>query len=134
MKIESELFTTHVQVKEIIDFLAIPVNIEKILPPDRIQSFESDDTQCNFKIQGGINISLVFVQQTNSSVSYKSGEKSPFPFELTAHIEEIPDGSSGQLIFIGDTSPFISMMAKGPLTALFNDMGKNLIDLIEKSK
>ena len=134
MKIESELFTTHVQVKEIIDFLAIPVNIEKILPPDRIQSFESDDIQCNFKIQGGINISLVFVQQTNSSVSYKSGEKSPFPFELTAHIEEIPDGSSGQLIFIGDTSPFISMMAKGPLTALFNDMGKNLIDLIEKSK
>lgn len=134
MKIESELFTTHVQVKEIIDFLAIPVNIEKILPPDRIQSFESDDTQCNFKIQGGINISLVFVQQTNSSVRYKSGEKSPFPFELTAHIEEIPDGSSGQLIFIGDTSPFISMMAKGPLTALFNDMGRNLIDLIEKSK
>ena len=134
MKIESELFTTHVQVKEIIDFLAIPVNIEKILPPDRIHSFESDDIQCNFKIQGGINISLVFVQQTNSSVSYKSGEKSPFPFELTAHIEEIPDGSSGQLIFIGDTSPFISMMAKGPLTALFNDMGKNLIDLIEKSK
>lgn len=134
MKIESELFTTHVQVKEIIDFLAIPVNIEKILPPDRIQSFESDDTQCNFKIQGGINISLVFVQQTNSSVSYKSGEKSPFPFELTAHIEEIPDGASGQLIFIGDTSPFISMMAKGPLTALFNDMGRNLIKLIEKSK
>jgi hypothetical protein len=134
MKIESELFTTHVQVKEIIDFLAIPVNLEKILPPDRIQSFESYDTQCNFKIQGGINISLVFVQQTNSSVRYKSGEKSPFPFELTAHIEEIPDGSSGQLIFIGDTSPFISMMAKGPLTALFNDMGRNLIDLIEKSK
>jgi hypothetical protein len=134
MKIESELFTTHVQVKEIIDFLAIPVNLEKILPPDRIQSFESDDTQCNFKIQGGINISLVFVQQTNSSVRYKSGEKSPFPFELTAQIEEIPDGSSGQLIFIGDTSPFISMMAKGPLTALFNDMGRNLIDLIEKSK
>lgn len=134
MKIESELFTTHVQVKEIIDFLAIPVNIEKILPPDRIQSFESDETQCNFKIQGGINISLVFVQQTNSSVRYKSGEKSPFPFELTAHIEEILDGSSGQLIFVGDTSPFISMMAKGPLTALFNDMGKNLIDLIEKSK
>lgn len=134
MKIESELFTTHVQVKEIIDFLSIPVNIEKILPPDRIQSFESDDTQCNFKIQGGINISLVFVKQTNSSVSYKSGEKSPFPFELTAHIEEIPDGTSGQLIFIGDTSPFISMMAKGPLTALFNDMGRNLIKLIEKSK
>ncbi len=134
MKIESELFTTHVQVKEIIDFLAIPVNIEKILPPDRIQSFESDDTQCNFKIQGGINISLVFVQQTISSVSYKSGEKSPFPFELTAHIVEIPDGTSGQLIFIGDTSPFISMMAKGPLTALFNDMGRNLIELIEKSK
>lgn len=134
MKIESELFTTHVQVKEIIDFLAIPVNIEKILPPDRIQSFESDETQCNFKIQGGITISLVFVQQTNSSVRYKSGEKSPFPFELTAHIEEILDGSSGQLIFVGDTSPFISMMAKGPLTALFNDMGRNLIDLIEKSK
>ena len=134
MKIESELFTTHVQVKEIIDFLAIPVNIEKILPPDRIHSFESDDIQCNFKIQGGINISLVFVQQTNSSVSYKSGEKSPFPFELTAHIEEIPEGSKGQLIFNGDTSPFIAMMAKGPLTALFNDMGRNLIDLIEKSK
>lgn len=134
MKIESELFTTHVQAKEIIDFLAIPVNIEKILPPDRIQSFESDETQCNFKIQGGITISLVFVQQTNSSVRYKSGEKSPFPFELTAHIEEILDGSSGQLIFVGDTSPFISMMAKGPLTALFNDMGRNLIDLIEKSK
>jgi hypothetical protein len=134
MKIESEQFTTHIPVKTLIDFLAIPLNIEKILPSDRIQSFESDEAQCNFKIQGGINISLVFVHQTNSSVSYKSGEKSPFPFELTAHIEEIPEGSRGQLIFNGDTSPFIAMMAKGPLTALFNDMGRNLIDLIEKSK
>lgn len=134
MKIESALFTTYVPVKEIIDFLSIPSNIEKILPPDRIQSFESDETQCNFKVQGGINISLVFVHQTNTSVHYKSGVKSPFPFELTAHIKEIPDGSSGQLIFIGDTTPFISMMAKGPLTALFNDMGTNLLHLIEKSK
>jgi hypothetical protein len=114
-----------------LSFLSIPKNLEKLLPTERIQEFNSDEKQCSFKVQGGIIISLVFNERTSSSVSYRSGTHSPFPFDLFVSVEEIEQTCSGQLVFKGEASPFIAMMAKGPLTALFNDMGENLIKVFK---
>jgi hypothetical protein len=108
-------------------YLSLPSNLEKILPSERIDAFESDQDQCSFTIQGGFTISLVFVSRSEVGVRYKSGVNSPFPFELKIDMEPLDNQCTGKLEFQGEISPFIAMMAKGPLTALFNDMGKNLV-------
>lgn len=127
MHIISDQFTVNTNCEAILRFLSTPSNLEKILPTERIENFEADHAQCSFKIQGGIKISLVFVSRSTESVQYKSGENSPFPFELKVNTESLNDLCTGRLTFYGETTPFIAMMAKGPLTALFNDMGKSLV-------
>ncbi len=127
MHILSNQFTVNSTCDIILGYLSLPSNLEKILPAERIHAFEADQTQCSFKIQGGITISLVFVSRSEFGVRYKSGVNSPFPFELKIDTEPLDNQCTGKLEFQGETPPFIAMMAKGPLTALFNDMGKNLV-------
>lgn len=131
MQIESKQFTVAASSDQVLSFLAVPKNLEKLLPAERIQEFQADEKQCSFKAQGGIIIRLIFKEQTHSSVSYSSGANSPFPFDLFISVEEIEQTCSGKLVFNGDASPLIAMIAKGPLTALFNDMGENLVKLFK---
>jgi carbon monoxide dehydrogenase subunit G len=131
MQIESKQFTVASSSDHVLSFLAVPENLEKLLPAERIQEFSADEKQCSFKAQGGIIISLVFNERTSSSVSYRSGTNSPFPFSLLISVEENDQKCTGQLSFKGEASPFIAMMAKGPLTALFNDMGENLVKVFK---
>jgi hypothetical protein len=131
MQIESKQFIIASGSNQVLSYLSVPENLEKLLPAERIQEFNSDEKQCSFKVQGGIIISLVFNERTSSSVSYCSGTHSPFPFNLLVSVEEIEQTCSGQLVFKGEASPFIAMMAKGPLTALFNDMGENLMNVFK---
>jgi len=127
MHILSNQFTVNSTCDNMLAYLSLPSNLEKILPSERIHAFEADQDQCSFTIQGGITISLVFVSRSEVGVRYKSGVNSPFPFELKIDMEPLDNQCTGKLEFQGETSPFIAMMAKGPLTALFNDMGKNLV-------
>ena len=131
MQIESKQFTVSSSSDHVLSFLAVPENLKKLLPAERIQEFSADEKQCSFKAQGGIIISLVFNEMTASSVSYSSGTNSPFPFNLLISVEENNQVCTGQLLFKGEASPFIAMMAKGPLTALFNDMGENLVKVFK---
>lgn len=127
MHILSNQFTVNSTCDNMLGYLSLPSNLEKILPSERIDAFEADQDQCSFTIQGGFTISLVFVSRSEVGVRYKSGVNSPFPFELKIDMEPFDNQCTGKLEFQGETSPFIAMMAKGPLTALFNDMGKNLV-------
>jgi len=127
MHILSNQFTVNSTCDNMLAYLSLPSNLEKILPSERIHAFEADQDQCSFTIQGGFTISLVFVSRSEVGVKYKSGVNSPFPFELKIDMEPLDNQCTGKLEFQGETSPFIAMMAKGPLTALFNDMGKNLV-------
>jgi hypothetical protein len=56
----------------------------------------------------------------------KSGEKSPFPFTLTIHIDEVDGKSSGYIAFDGEVNMFLKMMVEKPLTNLFNYMSNKL--------
>ena len=88
MQIESKQFTVSSSSDHVLSFLAVPENLKKLLPAERIQEFSADEKQCSFKAQGGIIISLVFNERTASSVSYSSGTNSPFPFNLLISVEE----------------------------------------------
>lgn len=131
MQIVSNSFTVSSGSEQVLDLLSIPRNIALLLPTDRIQEFNADESHCSFKAQGGINISLVFKERKASSVSYCSGANSPFPFDLLVSIDEHEGKCTGHLLFNGEASPFIAMIAKGPLTALFNDMGENLVKVFK---
>jgi hypothetical protein len=56
----------------------------------------------------------------------KSGEKSPFPFNLTIHIDTVGDKANGHIVFDGEVNMFLKMMVEKPLTNLFNYMSNKL--------
>ena len=127
MKLISQEVEVGTEPKAVLDFISSPVNIEKLLPSDKISDFVFDDQICSFKVQGGITISLVQAgREGNEKVFLKSGEKSPFPFELTIHAQPIPSGSKGWIEFNGEVNAFLKMMVEKPLGALFNYMSNKM--------
>lgn len=123
MKIESQRVEVNAAPKEIFEFLSETKNIEELLPQDNIKEFVSDENSCAFKVQGGITISLVQDQLVpHERIEMKSGEKSPFPFDLTIFIELIDGKTVGYLTFDGEVNSFLKMMVQKPLTNLFNYM------------
>jgi carbon monoxide dehydrogenase subunit G len=129
MTIDSDKVTVNATSEEIFNFLADAKNINELLPQDNIKDFESTATSCSFKVQGGITITLEQKELIPfSAIKMKSGEKSPFPFDLTIHISEQGAGSEGYIAFEGDVNPFLKMMVQKPLTNLFNYMSKRMQD------
>lgn len=108
------------------DFLSDPKNLILLLPSDKVSEFESTDSDCSFKAQGGISIHLVFARKETHSIHYQSGAGSPFAFHLTVHLEEQNPHCSGHLVFEGKVNGFLKMMIEKPLQSLFNEMGLKL--------
>jgi carbon monoxide dehydrogenase subunit G len=109
------------------DFLSIPSNLEHLLPMDKVKDFKSDDKTCSFKVQGGFVISLVQDGTDEDKVFLKSGEKSPFPFQLTIFLKEKNTNETEVHIeFDGEVNAFLKMMVEKPLMSLFNYMSNKL--------
>lgn len=125
-----ELTSNQVSVKaskeEIISFLSISENLWLILPQDKISDFKADKESCSFKVQGGITISLVQNGNEDNKLFLKSGEKTPFPFNLTIHLIENGSLTDGHIHFDGEVNAFLKMMVEKPLSALFNYMSEKL--------
>ena len=127
MKLLSEKVEIGASSNKVLDFIEIPSNIKFLLPIDKISDFKSDENSCSFKVQGGITISLVNNgRDGDNKLFLKSGEKSPFPFELTIYTESIDCKSIGYIEFNGELNSFLIMMVEKPLSALFNYMSKKL--------
>jgi carbon monoxide dehydrogenase subunit G len=123
--------STHVSVpatnEQVADFLQDAQNLIHLLPQDQISDWNATVEQCSFKVQGGVVISLVESgREGTSKIFLKSGAKSPFPFQLTVHLEENGQETKGYLVFNGEVNVFLKMMVEKPLTALFNMMSENL--------
>lgn len=127
MIINSTEVTINAQPQTIADFLSDARNLVHLLPQDKISDFKADESECSFKVQGGVIISLVQNgRQENEKIFLKSGEKSPFPFILTININEENNGSKGNIDFDGEVNMFLKMMVEKPLTNLFNYMSEKL--------
>jgi carbon monoxide dehydrogenase subunit G len=127
MEIQSQKSVVNASKEEVYNFLSNAANIEALLPSKNIEDFQATETACSFKVQGGFTISL---EQSNlvpnEQIGMKSGEKSPFPFELTVHIEEENGETVGYLLFNGKVNKMMQMMVKKPLTNLFDYMSHKL--------
>ena len=127
MIIESTKVTVNQSIGNIFTFLKDSNNILNLLPQDKISDWKSDETSCSFKVQGGVIISLIQDgQEGDSKLFLKSGEKSPFPFRLTIHLDQIDGSTEGFIHFDGEVNMFLKMMVEKPLTNLFNYMSNKL--------
>lgn len=132
MKIDSEKTIINATVEEVFNYLSNAENIGNLLPKDGVKDFKGEQTQCSFKVQGGITISLIQTELVaNDQIKMKSGEKSPFPFELTIHLQQREGSTEGYIAFDGEVNAFLSMMVKTPLTNLFNYMSHKLKTVFE---
>ena len=125
-----ELKSIQVSVKasraDIISFLSNSENLWLILPQDKISDFKASMESCSFKVQGGITISLIQNGHEENKLFLKSGEKTPFPFNLTIHLTENSSLTDGYIHFDGEVNAFLKMMVEKPLSALFNYMSEKL--------
>lgn len=109
-------------------FLTDSTNLLNILPQDKISDWRATNTECSFKVQGGITISL---NQNGGEglekVFMKSGSNTPFPFKLTLFVNKIDENTTeGYIEFDGEVNMFLKMMVEKPLTNLFNYMSEKL--------
>ena len=127
MTIDSTKVQVNSSQEEICAFLKDSNNLIHLLPQDNISDFKSTVEECSFKVQGGVIISLIQDgQEGDSKLFLKSGEKSPFPFKLTIHLDQIDGSTEGYIHFDGEVNMFLKMMVEKPLTNLFNYMSNKL--------
>lgn len=128
MKIESEKTIVNAPIEKVFNFLTDAQNIEQLLPKDEVKEFKATEKECSFKVQGGVIITLVQEKlEPHSAIKMKSGEKSPFPFDLTINLEGKEEQKTlGYILFDGEVNAFLQMMVKKPLTNLFNFMSNEL--------
>lgn len=126
MKIQSTTVVVDSSKSEIITFLSNAENLWLILPQEKITDFKANQSECSFKVQGGIIISLAENGHDSNNLFLKSGEKTPFPFTLTVFLEEQNGKTQGYLLFDGEVKPFLKLLVEKPLTALFNYMSEKL--------
>ncbi len=127
MKIDSNKVNVNADQAVVAAFLKDARNIEHLLPKDQFSDWKATEQECSFKVQGGVIISLIQDgSEDNAKIFMRSGEKSPFPFQLTIHIQPIENGVEGYISFDGEVNVFLRMMVEKPLTALFNIMSDNL--------
>ena len=127
MKIESTKVDVNANAATIYSFLKDANNLVHLLPKDNISDFKSSESECSFKVQGGVTITLVQNGgEEPNKLFLKSGEKSPFPFNLTIHINEGAETTNGFIAFDGEVNMFLKMMVEKPLTNLFNYMSNKL--------
>lgn len=122
MKILSQEVEIHATTNQVLEFISISSNIEKLLPQDKISDFKFDENSCSFKVQGGIIISLIQSGRDENKLYLTSGQKSPFPFKLTIHTFTTNEGCKGFIEFNGEVNAFLKMLVEKPLSALFNYM------------
>jgi hypothetical protein len=126
MELKSNQVSVRASKEEIISFLSNSENLWLILPQDKITDFKATLESCSFKVQGGITISLDQNGHDENKLYLKSGEKTPFPFNLTVHLSDNGSFTDGFIQFDGEVNAFLKMMVEKPLAALFNYMSEHL--------
>lgn len=132
MKIDSNKSVVNAPIADVYKFLINTENLGELLPKDEVKDFKGTEKDCSFKVQGGITISLIQSDLSeNKEIRMVSGEKSPFPFKLTVHLNDLDGKTEGHIAFDGEVNAFLKMMVKKPLTNLFNHMSNELKEVFE---
>lgn len=128
LKIKSKEVSVKKDRKLVFNYLCDLNNFKELLPQDKISNWESKEDYCSFKVQNTATIDIQFKEAKEFNLIHLvSGDKSPFPFTLDIHLDEIEDGTFGYQMFDGKVNPFLKLMVEKPLTNLFNYIADRLV-------
>ncbi len=100
-------------------------NLEGLLPSDKVKDFKGTADEVSFKIQGGIEIRLTRTTEAFEGDSLRlQGGGAPFTFHLDLKVVEASTGARASVVCEADLNPFLKMMAKKPLEALFQHIAE----------
>ncbi len=131
--IKSNTVTVDKPANEVFNFLKDLNNLEKLMPHDRIEDWQSDTDHCRFKIKGlaGIGMKLDgFVE--NKQIKLVSDGKNPFPFVLTIHFDGDGNKCHSFFEFDGQMNMFLKTMVEKPLKNFFNMLAEKLPSAMEE--
>ncbi len=126
MVIQSTSVSVQASITSVRAFLSDAQNISFLLPQDKISEFQATSEQCSFKAQGGILINLLFDEQNDQIVRYRSGAGSPFSFSLSISLQNEGESCIGQVTFDGQVNGFMKVLIEKPLKSLFEQMSIQL--------
>lgn len=134
MKIESKAVVVNAPREEVFDYITNLDNFQHLLPEDRISNWEGRQDYCKFQVKGTATIDLQLHEaKRNENVVLKSGESSPFPFELHVFLSDDPRGTKVYQVCEAQVNPFLKMMVEKPLSNLFDYIADRLVEVKSKS-
>ena len=103
------------------------------LMPEQVENWQSTTNTCSFTVKGMADLAMRIGEHTPSSfIAYDSEGKSPFPFQLTFHINRMDDSSSEVHSRLeAKLNPMLKMMAARPLQNLVNLLVEKLKEVSE---
>lgn len=132
MKIESKTVTVPASPEKVFTYLANINNFKNLLPQERISEWESKEDYCSFKVQGTATIDLHLKSAKQfSELHLESGDKAPFPINLTVFLSENDNGTKAYQIMEAQVNPFLKMMVEKPLANLFDYIADRLVDEVK---
>jgi carbon monoxide dehydrogenase subunit G len=126
MDFESKWQNTDAPVAKVYDFLNDLRNLEKLMP-EQIIDYKAEAQKCSFTIKGMTSLSLKVEQSLPGKLIRLVPEgKSPFEFELLAHLKEDDTKTLVKIQLQASLNPMMAMMAKRPLQNLVEIMADKL--------
>lgn len=128
-RIESDQVEVNKSAKGMYEYLSNFNNFQSLMPP-QVTEWESNESECNFNLNGMAKIGMRIVEKIpNTTIKINSFGKVPFDFSLVVNLVETgTNACKGQLIFEGDINPFMKMMVEKPLTHFFNGLAHKMKD------
>jgi|TARA_B110000305_G_C19382394_1_gene610314 hypothetical protein len=133
LKIKSELFTFNGKQSDYIDFLSDLNNYKNLFPKDKIKNWKSEENFCEFNLQNAYTLEILKESVSENIVFLKSGNKSPFSFEIKIEVNEKSNNICSACIESeANVSAVLKTIVGKPLNELFNHMASKIEESIAK--
>lgn len=103
--------------ERVYNFLTDIRNLDKLIPSDKVQDWESSEDSCSFSIPQYGSIKLrITEKEPNRLIKIEPEGPSPMGFSFYIQMKEAgPDDTRIKLTFRAEMNPMIKAMIKGPL-------------------
>ena len=130
MNLESPKVAVSKSAQELFDLLTDVRNFEKLMP-DNIAKFEViGDDAFIFGLKGMPEIKLKMKEKVAPNKVVLGAASDKLPFTLTASIDAVSDNNSDvKLDFVGEFTPMMAMMIKGPIGKFIETLATNMTKL-----
>ena len=135
MKFESKIGTIKKSEVEVFNFLSNFKNIDRLIPENKINNWESTENSCKFTIDMAGEISIKIIEKEPYKTIKFSGEanNNQISFFFWIQLKEInPNDTKVKLTLKAELPPMIQMMAKKPIQEGLNMLVDRFDEIFKK--